>query len=523
MRQMLLALVAIALFAGLGWAQKTIPAAATTTAPATQPATRSAAIVPIEEAIDDYTFHKLKKRFEQAEKDGVDTIILRINTPGGMVGSTLEITRLLKSPDHKFHTVAYIDKMAYSAGTMIAIACNEIVMSPRSVLGDVAPILPSQDGLADITGANRAKIESPLVAEFEDSAERNGYDPLLVRSFVQYQVTVYVLRNDAGEMKFTTKEMLPALQEEGWKLATDIKNPIDDELTLLTVNNTTAEKLGLSKGTYASVDAFVESRGWEVAQAYEQTTGETIIGILGGTTMRSIMSMAFGLSILMIFKSPGSGIFETAAVISGAFLFGVPLMTGYASWIEIVLVLVGISLLAVELFLIPGFGIAGVSGIILILAGMVLSFVPSEMPALPDNTGPHLVPQLQQTRDGLKEGLIVVTSGMAVALALWFWLARYLPSMPYLNRLVLQTNVGSTPEPGIDPARELMESAWPAIGARGTVVTDLRPGGMARFFDSIINDDRNIDVISDHGFVAAGKQVVVRKKQGNEIVVRETT
>lgn len=517
MRQMLLCLIVVLTGAGMGWAQATTP----TTSPTTKGAPRQAAIIPIEEEIDDYTFTKLEKRFEQAKRDGVDTIILRINTPGGLVGAALDITRLIKSSSDRFHTVAYVDKMAYSAGSMIAVSCNEIVMSPNSMIGDCAPILPTQDGLATIEGANRAKLESPLVADFEDSAERNGHDPLLLRSFVQYQLTIYVLRNDAGQILFATKETLPRYIEQGWKLADDIKNPIDDELTLLTVNNTTAAKLGLSKGTYASVEAFAASRGWTVAQAYEPTGGERVIEILSGNVVRGLMGLVFGLSILMMLQHFGTGVYETSALISGAFLFGVPLMTGYASWIEIVLVLIGISLLAVELFLIPGFGVTGVTGIILILAGMVMTFVPSEAPALPDTTGPHVLPQLPQTRDGLKEGLIIVTSGMAVALGLWVWLARYLPSVPYLNRLVLQTTVGSTAEPDTDPARELVESAWPTVGSRGTVVTDLRPGGMARFFDSIINDDRNIDVISDTGFVAAGKTVVVKKKQGSEIVVRE--
>ncbi len=517
MIRLILCLLMVLMGTGWGLAQTTKP----TTSPATQPLRAGkVAIIPMEEGIDDYTFHKLKKRIELAKVDGVDTLVIKLNTPGGAVGPTLEITRLLKKEAENFHIVVYIDEMAYSAGTMISVACKEIVMSEGSMIGDCAPILPTQGGLAEITGANRAKIESPLVAEFEDSAERNGYDPLLLRSFVQYQLTVYVLEKD-GDRRFAAREVKDQLLTEGWKLDTDIKNPIDDELTLLTVNDRTAAQLGLSKGSYKSVEAFVESRGWTIVKVYEHTPDETFIAFMSGNAVRSIFSLMLVVCLLVVSKSPGTGFAEAGLLIAGSVLFGVPMMTGYGGWLEILLMLLGVALLAAEIFIIPGFGVAGVSGIVLIMTGLVLTFVPSEAPALP--AGPYIVPQLPQTREGLKEGLIIVTSGMVAGLFLWLWLSRYITKVPYFNRLVLTTTVGSTPEFGTDALRDAVESTWPHVGLTGVAATDLRPGGMGRFMDTIINDERNVDVISDHGFVAAGKKVVVKRKQGTEIIVREAT
>ncbi len=501
--------------AGWGFAQ--------TTQPASSPTTQSVragkvAIIPIEGVIDDYTVHKLRKRIERAKVDGVDTLVIQLNTPGGLVGAAFDITRLLKKEAENFHVVAYVDEMAYSAGTMIAVACQEIAMSNNSMIGDCAPILPSQTGLAEITGANRAKIESPLVAEFEDSAERNGFDPLLLRSFVQYQLTVYVVEKD-GERRFVQKEVKDQLLTEGWRLATDIKNPIDDDLTLLTVNDKTAAQLGLSKGSFASVEAFVASSGWTIVENYEVTRGEAVVGFLGSEGVRALFSLLLTLSLMIIFKSPGTGFAEVGLVVAISVLFGVPMLTGYASWLEILLLLVGIALLAVEVFLLPGFGVAGITGIVMIITALVLTFVPSEAPALPE--GPGIVPQLPQTRDGIKEGLIIVTSGMAAGMLLWLWLSKYITKMPYFNRLVLTTTVGSTPERGSDALRDAVESTWPHIGATGVAATDLRPGGMGRFFDTIINDERNVDVICDTGFIVAGRKIVVKRKQGTEIIVRE--
>lgn len=516
MNRITLCLLTLLFATGLGFAQTTAP----TTVPSVEQSARvgKVAIIPIEGAINDYTFTKLERRIEQAKADGVDTLIIKLNTPGGAVGATLQITRLLKKESERFHIVAYIDEMAYSAGTMIAVACQEIVMSSGSTIGDVAPILPTQGGLAELGGANRAKIESPLVAEFEDSAERNGYDPLLLRAFVQYQVTVYVVEKD-GQRRFVEPEVKDQLLKEGWRLATDIKNPIDDELTLLTVNNRVAEQLGLSKGTYATVDDFIASRDWTLTHNYETTGGEMVIDMLSHDTLRGLLSVVFMLSIYLAINKPGTGIFEVLLVVSGMLLIGVPLMTGYATWLEILLIILGVSLLAVEIFLIPGFGVAGFTGILLILAGLVMTFVPSEGPALPE--GPSFMPQLPQTRDGIKEGLLIVSVSMLVALGLWLWLSRFLPRMPYFNRLILQTTVGSTPEAGVDATREAVESTWPHVGAKGVAATDLRPGGIGRFYDTIINDQRNIDVICDHGFVASGDAIVVRQKRGTEIVVRK--
>jgi membrane-bound serine protease (ClpP class) len=131
-----------------------------------------------------------------------------------------------------------------------------------------------------------------------------------------------------------------------------------------------------------------------------------------------------------------------------------------------------------------------------------------------------VVPQLQGTWLALKQGLLSVTLAMTLSVILWVWLSRYLPSMPYVNRLVLSTNVGSTPDAGSDAGREAVESAWPTIGSTGVAVTDLRPGGVARFYDPIVNDGRNADVIGSYGFVPAGTPLVVQRREGPTIYVK---
>ncbi|MBC7782851.1 MAG: hypothetical protein H7144_03345 [Burkholderiales bacterium] len=497
---------------------------AQTSMPTTRPA--RAIVLDVKGEINDFTASQLKRRIEKAKAAGADTIILDIDTPGGAVGAALEMSRLLKREGTTLNTIAFVDPMAYSAGTMISLACREIVMSPGAMLGDCAPILMSQSGgLEQITGAERAKIESPIVADFEDSAERNGHDPLIARAFVQFKLTIHYVQSPDGVKRFVYPKEYDRLIAEGWNVVPGVKDPVDDESTLLTVSDTTAVALGIASGSFESIDDFAAARGLTIIDRYETTGGEALVALLGSSQVRALLSAAFMLSIYMAFSKPGTGVPEAIVVFLGALLLGVPLLTGHASWLEIALIIFGIGLLAAELFVIPGFGIAGVTGIVLILAGLVLTFVPSEAPGLPSGPespiGPRIVPQLPQTRDGIKEGLLIVTTGMLVSLGLWFWLARYLHKVPYMNRLVLNTVVGSSPEAGVDLARQAVDSAWPMVGSEGVAATDLRPGGMARFHDAIINDDRNTDVISDHGFVAAGSRILVKRKVGAEIVVRE--
>lgn len=482
-------------------------------APATQSADgKRAAIVSVEGEINDFTARAFASHVAAAKAAGAGTIILRLNTPGGAVVSALDMSRRIKDLRADTHVVAYVDKMALSAGAMLAIACDEIVMRPNSLLGDCAPILVSSGGLQSMGAAERAKMESPILAEFYDSAERSGYDRLLVSAMVQYGVVVHVVDSPTGQRRFVNDADYAQLLREGWKPAADLPDPLDGAEQLLTVNNTVAQKIGLSKGSYASPATFAQDRGYAVIASYDTTFGESLIGLLGGPEIRGVLGIVFMLSLYTSFSKPATGVPEVIAMVAGVLLFGVPLLTGYASWFEILLIVLGVLLLALELFVIPGFGVAGLSGIVLVLVGFVLTFAP------PEPGGWSVLPRLQGTRDALVQGFVIATIAMVSAAGLWLWLARYLHNIPYMNRLILSTSVGTYAESA--DLKEAADLAWPAVGAMGRAITPLRPGGVARFFDPVINDERNVDVVSDLGLVTNGSSVVVRAKEGKRIVVR---
>jgi membrane-bound serine protease (ClpP class) len=197
-------------------------------------------------------------------------------------------------------------------------------------------------------------------------------------------------------------------------------------------------------------------------------------------------------------------------MVSLGVLVGVPVLTGYAQWWEILAILVGLVLLAMEIFVIPGFGVTGISGVLLICGGLVMTFVGDEPVEIPG-----VLPSLKGTWDAIFRGMVIVVTGMGCSLLLWLWIQRYLPKLPYVNKLILMT-----PQGAVEAVDQPTAAPWPVLGSIGTAVTDLRPSGTAEFADETIGDVRSAEVVSDSGFVRAGARVVVCKVRGARVVVK---
>ncbi len=477
----------------------------------TSPKTPTAVVV-LKGEVDDYSRDALIKHCEQAKADGAKTIILVLNTPGGLVSAAMDITHYLRSQT-TVHTIAFVDNMAYSAGIMIGLSCDELVMTPQSHIGDCAPIMLTSDGgLQSVGDTERAKMESPILAEFRESSARNGYDPLLTSSMVSLRVVVHYIQSPTGEKKFVDDKDYDALTAKGWKPVAGVPDPLDKSDTLLTVNYELAEKIGLSKGTFDSPQAFAKTRNLDIRETFAPSPGDLFIGLLGSSWLRGILIVVLLQAIYFSFGHPGHGWPEAAGAIALILLVGVPMLTGYATWWEAVAILLGLGLLAVEIFVLPGHMLPGLVGAILLLGGLVLTFVGFE-PSMPG-----VLPTLKGTWTNLQHGLITVTAGMGCSLFLWVWLNRYLPKLPYFNRLILNATTGNT---NLSSGDDTVIHG-PAIGDEGFAVTDLRPGGSVKFITTGYPEGRVAAVVSDSGYVAAGTRVLVQEVGGNRIIVRTT-
>ena len=494
----------------------------------------SAVVIVVDGEINDYRVTTTEKRFEEARKAGARVIILQLRTYGGAVTSALNMSRFIKRQDD-LHIICLVDDYAYSAGSMIALACDEIFMEPGAIFGDSGVI--SMGGTIE-GETERAKAESPVVEEFRDSARKNGYSELLAGAFVQVARQVYVIENiTTGEKNFVNEKDYAELTKSAdannppqWRDVPGVRAPLDDETTLLTLSAEISEKIGLSKGTIDSPEKLAGLRNYTIVATLSPHVGDQLIDLLSSSLVRGVLSAGLLLSIYAFLRMPGTGIPETIGVVALGVLLGVPFLTGYAQWYEIILVVLGLVLLALEIFLIPGFGFFGISGIVMLLGGLTMTFLPPlvvpGLPGMPSASGFN--------PNELRNALVAMTSALVGSIVIWGVMGRFLPSVPYFNRLILTTTVGSTPEP-IDAASingtrgqgtrlgsQLGLQMGPQLGQTGEVVTDLRPGGTAMFSEQTTGGFSTADVVSDRGFVSKGQAVVVTEIHGNRVVVRPT-
>lgn len=494
-------LCALVLLLTSGWS-----AIAQTTAASTQPA----AVVVLEGQIDDYTRNAMFRRIEAARAAGAKTIILEINTWGGQVSSALNMSQYIKRQDD-LHIIGFVRNEAISAGAMIALACDELVMQPNARLGDCAPIMVGDNGLQPMPAAERAKMESPILADFRESARRNGYDPLLVESMVTVDRVVHFIQNPQGDRRFVNDLDFKQLTTEGWVSVPGISNPVDREGELLTVDSDLAVKLGLAKAIANSPDALAAERGLTITSRYASGAGEKIVDFLTSPVVRMFLMSIFSVSLYIALSQPGHGAPEAIALITLSLVLGIPLLTGYAQRWEIIVIFAGLSLIAFELFVFPGHFVSLIVGGVLMIGGLVMTFVPKEPTGLPG-----ILPALSGSWDALTQGVYAVGGALIASILLWFWLARYLPTLPYFNRLVLVGD--ATDSVSLPPAPQ----SWPVLGQKGTAVTDLRPGGTGSFFDASLGDHRTASVVTDRGFIAAGTELKIVEINGNRVVVRPT-
>jgi len=261
----------------------------------------------------------------------------------------------------------------------------------------------------------------------------------------------------------------------------------------------------------ASAESLAASRDLNITTTYAPTAGDHLLEWLASGFVRMILIIVLMQSLYIAMSHPGHGWPEAITVIVLGVLLGVPMLTGYAGWIEALAILLGMALLALEIFVIPGFGAAGVFGIILVFGGLIMTFVGGE-PNLPG-----WLPSIRNTWTNVQHGVMFVTAAMAISLVLWIWLGRYLPKMPYFNRLILTSMTGSSIA-AIDPDRPL--ESGPAVGDVGVAVTDLKPGGSVKFLTESYPDGRVAAVVSDSGFLKSGTNVIVSEVAGNRVAVR---
>src|SRR5690606_2081603 len=225
---------------------------------------KKAIIIPVEEQVDFGLHAFLKRAVAEALEQKPDYLVFKINTYGGELQSAFEIVDLLMGIS-QCSTYAYVEQKAISAGALIALANNRLAMGAGTTIGDCAPITQSQDGIVMLG----EKIQSPLRATFRTMAEKNGYPSLVPEPMMTSVIGVGGAGTASPGKKAGTKVYFTSKQWEGLgeKEKARYRNhkTVVAEGQLLTMTDREAQEHGFSQGSFASLEEFLESKGWERA------------------------------------------------------------------------------------------------------------------------------------------------------------------------------------------------------------------------------------------------------------------
>jgi membrane-bound serine protease (ClpP class) len=470
-----------------------------------------AVVITCKGMIDDGLYKSIRRRSEEAISAGADYLIYEIGTYGGMLQSGDDISKyFILEVSKKAHTVAYVTTEAISAGAMISVSCQDIIMRENTTIGDCAPI---QLG-GKLEGVEREKVESFTRAAFSRAAEANGYPQALLKAMVSMQMEVNRVRNlQSGEYEFFETDRLPQ-DANLYDLAGKELIVKDDELLTLTASQ--ALKYGIARAKVSDVAEALEFLGGRDGvrfvgepEVIEPIWSEQMVRWLNSPAVMSILVMLALLGVYIELNTPGVGLPGLVAVICFSIIIGSKYLVGLANWVEVALFVVGVLLLLVEIFVLPGFGIAGIlgiTGILLGLFGMLIKNAPEEIPWPQSDVDWHL----------FNQGVMGIFFGF-VGFSLLAWaVTRYVPRLKFLSGLILSpaaAKLGDEVEVSMTAPPEV-EGRILAVGEVGEAVTTLRPTGTARF------GERIVDVVAVAEFLDKGSLVEIIEIHGNRVIVK---
>jgi len=477
-------------------------------------------VIPIRGNIMPDTYGPIPAKVAQARAKDAQLVIFDIETNGGRGDVMEDIITLIRDELSGIRTVAFINSKAFSAGAMIAAACDEIIVRDGSAIGAATPYLPSPTGVVDLPAKIQEKFESAarsLVAALrrKDMTRQN-----LLQGMITREWELWLIENE------TTRERRVVRGRDWRHRVRNVPPPTDTKTAAVTVQSDTpwiwletvvdsqelvslpadkAYRCGLADGQVADWDALRKRYGIEGEMTYlGNSASEKFVAFLNSSLMQTLLFSAMIFAGYIEFNTPGFGVAGGVAlaclgvIVLSRFLFGV------ANAIEIVVLLVGVVLLAMEIFITPGFGVLGISGIVVIVAALAAMLIPNAPKELP-------LPRTNMDWSMLTNGLGLAAAGAIAAMVGAGLVAHYLPRTPVLEKLILKVGAAE-PDPALSKQSPLLDVQ---PGDTGVVEATCRPAGKVRFGDDLL------DAVSEGAIISPGTTVRVLRRSGNRIVVEE--
>lgn len=416
----------------------------------------------------------VSKCLTEAREQETDLVVIRMNTYGGLVNVADSIrTMILNYPTPVW---VYIDNQAASAGALIALAADRIYIHPGGSIGAASVVDQNGQPMPD-------KFQSFMRATMRATAESHG------------QVIERIENGDTIRRWWRDPQTAEAM----------VGRTVADSTTVnvLTFTASEAVKNHFSEGTASSLEETLAQGGVETytLTEYRPTTLDRLLAWLMNPVVQGIFVMMIVGGIYFELQSPGIG-FALVVAILGAVLYFAPLyLEGVAQNWELILFIIGLVLLAVEIFVLPGFGIAGVAGIVAVILGLSFAAI--------DNDLLRHLPTGEITVGWILQPILVVIIAATAALIGGLLLSkRFLTGTTPLQRKVVLT-AEMAPEQGYVSHPQV---ASELIGKTAEVAAVLRPSGR------VIIDGIYYDAIAEEGqFIPRGKQVIITRFEGGVV------
>lgn len=424
--------------------------------------------VPIEGTIDLGLPPFIERALKEAADEGAVVVIFDVDTFGGRVDAATQIKDAIL--DSEIETVAFINRRAISAGALISLSCDKIFMTSGGTIGAATAV--------DMQGQKGSeKVISYMREEMASTAESTGRNIDIAKGMVDEELNFTHLTIDGKKIEVTDLEG----RKEG---------------KLITLTTELAKKYKIADGEVETFDALLEELELSNAEVVSKKTSwsEAIVRFLTNPVVASLL-MTFGfLGILFELQQPGWGVSGTIGAICLALALGSGYIAELASATDLLIILVGVLLLLIEMIVIPGFGIAGIGGIIMIVFGLYRLLLPD-------------VPVGEEVADMAMFGMTIGIVGGIIGLIL---LLKLMTRTKFWKKL-------ATPDVqdharGYDTSLGLEDM----VGQVGVADSDLRPSGWIN-----IGEER-IFVVSNGTFIEEGQKVKIIKVDGNRVVVRQT-
>lgn len=274
---------------------------------------------------------------------------------------------------------------------------------------------------------------------------------------------------------------------------------ISDGNTIYTMKTGEVIKFGLGAARVNTEQQLAAHFGAANVRTLDPAWSEAFVRVLTNRIVQGILIAIFLIALFLELIHPGLVLPGTVAGLALLALLGPPIIIGAAAWWEVAAILAGVVLIAVELFLLPGFGVFGVLGVVCLFGGLLGALVPTGSSGMFPGSG---------SEDSVLYSAAILAVSTIIAGVAAFFITKNIRSLPFVGRLVLAQQLGESAE-----AAEATESAGPTVGQVGRAITPLRPAGKAQFGDEIL------DVVAAGGFVDAGVPVRLVEAQAFKLTV----